>query len=251
MNLVIITALAVGGATVIGAFIGFAFEKVPHKYNDMILGFAAGVMLSAAVFSLIQPSVELGGKHGVWLTIVGIIAGALFLNLADRFIPHAHHLVGIDSEKHAGDMEKLNKTMLFIFAIAIHNFPEGMAAGVSFGTNDISNGITVAAGIALHNIPEGMIVIAPLLATGLSKARVLGIAALTGLVEVVGTFIGYIGVSVSVAVLPFALAFAGGTMLYVVSDEMIPETHGDGHESSSTYALIAGFSLMLILGAYL
>lgn len=251
MSLVIITALGVGSATVIGALIGFAFQKIPHKYNDGILGFAAGVMLAAAVFSLIQPSLELGGEHGVWVTIAGIIAGALFLNFADRFIPHVHNLVGIDTEKHTGDLEKLNKTMLFVFAIAIHNFPEGMAAGVSFGTGDISNAITVAAGIALHNIPEGMIIIAPLLATGLSKGKVLGIAAVTGVVEIIGTFLGYFAVSVSAAVLPFALAFAGGTMLYVVSDEMIPETHGHGHERLATFSLLIGFALMLVLGAYL
>ncbi|HBN85752.1 MAG TPA: ZIP family metal transporter, partial [Clostridiales bacterium] len=229
MYLVLITALGVGGATVIGAIVGSFFQKIPHKYNDGILGFAAGVMLTAAAFGLIQPSLEFGGDHGVWMTVAGILAGALFLNLADRFVPHLHNLAGIDTEKHAGDMKALNKTMLFVFAIAIHNFPEGLAAGVSFGTGDISGAITVATGIALQNIPEGMIIISPLLSAGLSRGKAFSIAALTGLVEVIGTFLGFWAVSITTTVLPFALAFAGGTMLYVISDEMIPETHNHGH----------------------
>jgi ZIP family zinc transporter len=251
MTLVIITAIGVGGATVIGAVIGTLFKKIPHKYNDGILGLTAGVMLAAAVFGLIQPSLESGGKHVVWVTVAGILAGAFFLNAADRFIPHMHSMVGVDKEKHAGDVKALNRTLLFVLAIGIHNFPEGLAAGVSFGSEDISNAITVATGIALQNIPEGMIIISPLMTAGLSRRKAFGIAALTGLAEVIGTMIGYWAVSITSVILPFALAFAGGTMLYVISDEMIPETHNHGHERLATYSILIGFAIMMLLDFYI
>ena len=125
--------------------------------------------------------------------------------------------------------------------------PEGIAAGVGFGSGDASGALIIAGGIALQNIPEGMVVIAPMLAAGVSKKRTLYIASLTGLVEVVGTLIGYFAVSISTVILPFALAFAGGTMLYVISDEMIPETHHNGSERGATYALLGGFALMLCM----
>ena len=251
MNLVWITALGVGGATVIGALIGFAVKKIPHRFNDAILGFAAGVMLAAAVIGLILPAVEHGGPGGIWIAIPGIFCGALFLNFIDRFVPHLHSVAGVDKERHAGSVEQLNKVLLFVFAIAIHNLPEGIAAGVSFGTGNISDALTVAGGIALQNIPEGMVIIAPMLAAGVSKKRTFLIALSTGLVEVVGTLFGFFAVNVAAFILPFALAFAGGTMLYVVSDEMIPETHAHGYERSATYALLAGFSLMLMMDFFL
>ena len=253
MQLVWITALGVGGATVIGALIGFLLKKIPHRFNDVVLGFAAGVMLAAAVLGLIVPSLEYGGTHGVWLTIAGIMLGALFLNVVDRLVPHMHALAGVgeDHERHPESSAQLSRVLLFVAAIAIHNLPEGVAAGVSFGTGNISDAITVAAGIALQNIPEGMIIIGPMLAAGVSRRRTFMIALSTGLVEVVGTLFGYMAVNIASAILPFALAFAGGTMLYVVSDEMIPETHAHGFERGATYALLAGFSVMLILEAYL
>ena len=133
-----------------------------------------------------------------------------------------------------------------MLAIAIHNFPEGIAAGVGFGTGNDASGILISVGIALQNIPEGIVIIAPLLSIGTSKKKTFLIASLTGLVEVIGTIIGYFAVSLSTAILPFALAFAGGTMLYVISDEMIPETHAHGEERGATYALLVGFCLMLV-----
>jgi len=246
--MVILTALGVGGATVVGALMGFAIKKIPHRFNDAVLGFAAGVMLAAAVLGLIIPSLEYGGEHGVWLTIVGVIAGALFLNVLDRLVPHLHSLAGIgaDHEIHPEASAQLSKVLLFVAAIAIHNLPEGIAAGVSFGTGDVSGALTVAGGIALQNIPEGMVIIAPMLTAGVSRKRTFLIAMATGLVEVVGTLMGYFAVSVASAILPFALAFAGGTMLYVISDEMIPETHAHGSQQGATYSLLAGFCLMLV-----
>ncbi len=250
MGIVALTALGVGGATAIGALIGFFFKNPSHKLNDLILSFAAGVMLSAAVVGLIIPAIETGGSFSILIVAAGIFAGAVCLNLIDKLVPHLHKLVGADLEKHPEGTAKVNKVLLFVIAIAIHNLPEGIAAGVSFGTGDISQAISVAGGIALQNIPEGMVIIAPMLASGMSRPRTLVIALLTGLVEVVGTFVGYFAVSISAAILPFALAFAGGTMLYVISDEMIPETHHDNH-SGATYALLLGFVVMLAVDFFL
>ena len=245
MEIVLITALGVGGATVIGAIIGFIFKKVSHKFSDIVLAFAAGVMLAAAVLGLILPSVEYGGQYGLLITVAGIFVGALCLNLIDKVVPHLHKLVGADTESHSHNTN-LSKVLLFVTAIAIHNLPEGIAAGVSFGSDNTAEALVIAGGIALQNIPEGMVIIGPMLAAGVSPKRTFLCALMTGLVEVVGTLLGYFAVTVASAILPFALAFAGGTMLYVISDEMIPETHAHGSERGATYALLVGFCVMLI-----
>ena len=243
MRLVLLTALGVGGATVFGAVIGFLFRKISHRFSDIVLAFAAGVMLAAAVLGLIVPSVEYGGRFGLLITIAGIFTGALCLNLIDRVVPHLHRLAGAETEAHPGNGQ-LDKVLLFVTAIAIHNLPEGIAAGVSFGSDNSSEALLIAGGIALQNIPEGMVIIGPMLAAGISPRRTFACALATGLIEVVGTLLGYFAVTVATAVLPFARAFAGGTMLYVISDEMIPETHHD-NASGATYALLAGFCVML------
>ena len=249
METVLLTAVGVGGATVFGAGIGFAFKNISHKFSDIVLAFAAGVMLAAAVLGLIVPSVEYGMRYGTaWalvITVLGIFFGAVCLNFMDKLVPHMHKLAGGLEEQHRGN-EKLSKVLLFVMAIAIHNLPEGIAAGVGFGTGNNADAFMIALGIALQNIPEGMVIIAPMLAAGINKKRTFLYASLTGLVEVVGTLIGYFAVSLAAAVLPFALAFAGGTMLYVISDEMIPETHAHGSERGATYALLFGFCLMLV-----
>ncbi len=244
MNLVLLTALGVGGATVFGSLIGFAFKKASHRFSDIVLSFAAGVMLAAAVLGLIIPSLEYGEKFKLLITIGGIFAGALCLNIIDKVVPHLHKMVGPDIEEHNGT--SLSKVLLFVTAIAIHNLPEGIAAGVGFGSDNTSQALVIAGGIALQNIPEGMVIIGPMLAAGVKPLRTFLIAMLTGVVEVVGTLIGYFAVSIASAILPFALAFAGGTMLYVISDEMIPETHAHGSERGATYALLVGFCVMLV-----
>lgn len=246
MIILLLTALGVGGATIIGSILGFIIKKPTHKFNDIMLSFAAGVMLAAAIIGLILPALEESNHITLIVVIVGIFIGALCLNLIDKLVPHLHKLAGVDDEKHPKKNSALDKVLLFVIAIAIHNIPEGIAAGVSFGNDNISQALTVAGGIALQNIPEGMVIIGPMLAAGISKKRTFVIALVTGLVEVFGTFIGYFAVSVSVTILPFALAFAGGTMLYVISDEMIPETHSHGNERAATYALLLGFVVMLI-----
>ena len=243
MDMVLLTALGVGGATVIGALLGFAFKNISHKFSDITLSFAAGVMLAAAVLGLIIPSLEYGGDFGILITVAGIFAGAFCLNLTDRLVPHLHKLAGADIEEHKAS--ELSRVLLFVLAIAIHNLPEGIAAGVGFGSGNTADALLIAGGIALQNIPEGMVIIAPMLAAGVKPRRTFLLAALTGAVEVVGTLIGYLAVSISTAILPFALAFAGGTMLYVISDEMIPETHAHGSERGATYALLVGFAVML------
>ena len=246
MNMVLLTAVGVGGATVVGALIGFLFQGLSHKFSDIILSFAAGVMLAAAVIGLVLPSLEYGN---IWITILGIFAGAVFLNFVDKLVPHLHSMAGGNAEGH--NNAKLNKVLLFVLAIAIHNLPEGIAAGVGFGTGDVSHAMIIAAGIALQNIPEGIVIIAPMLSAGVSKSRTFVIAMMTGVVEVLGTIIGYMAVGAASAVLPFALSFAGGTMLYIISDEMIPETHAHGEERGATYALLAGFCLMLLMDTML
>ncbi len=250
MKVVVLTALGVGGATIIGSVLGFVFKKISHKFSDIVLSFAAGVMLAAAVLGLIVPSLDYGGKYAILITVAGIFAGAISLNFIDKLVPHLHRLVGEDNENHKNN-EKLSKVLLFVTAIAIHNLPEGIAAGVSFGSGDTSKALFIAGGIALQNIPEGMVIIGPMLAAGVSPKKTFIAALITGVVEVIGTFVGYFAVSIASAILPFALAFAGGTMLYVISDEMIPETHSHSSQRGATYSLIAGFALMLVSDYFL
>lgn len=249
-SLVLLTALGVGGATAVGAGLGFIFRDITHRFSDLVLSFAAGVMLAAAVFGLIEPSFSYGeeiyGKTvALIMTVAGLFVGALCLNLTDKIVPHLHRLAGSEIEGH--NNKNLGRILLFVMAIAIHNLPEGIAAGVGFGSENTAGALVIAGGIALQNIPEGMVIIGPMLAAGVSKRRTLAIALITGLVEVVGTLIGYFAVSVASFILPFALSFAGGTMLYIISDEMIPETHAHGGERGATYALLIGFALMFVM----
>ena len=249
MILVTLTALGVGLSTVLGAILGLVLKNLTQKFSKIFLAFAGGIMLSASIFGLILPSLDYGGDYSLIITILGIFVGAICLNLIDKATPHLHKMIGVDIEEHKST--SLNKVLLFVIAIAIHNFPEGIAAGVGFGADDQTYGILIAISIALQNIPEGMVIIAPMINSGVSKKKTFLIASLTGLIEVIGTFIGYFAVKIASVILPFALAFAGGTMLYVVSDEMIPETHSDGNKRGVTYSLLLGFCFMLVLDVLL
>ena len=249
MDMVFLTALGVGGATLFGSILGMFFKNMSHKFSDIILSFAAGVMLAAAVYGLVLPAIESGQNFAPLVAVSGVFLGALVLNLIDKFVPHLHVVEGCSEG--GGKSSKADKIMLFVLAIAIHNFPEGIAAGVGFGTGNTAEALTIAGGIALQNIPEGMVIIGPMLLTGMSRRKTFFIASMTGFVEVIGTLIGYFAVSVSNTILPFALAFAGGTMLYIISDEMIPETHAHGSERAATYSLLVGFCLMLLVDFYL
>ena len=248
MQLVFLCALGVGGATALGAVLGFIFKNLTHRFSDVVLAFSAGVMLSSSFAGLILPSLENGGKYGIISTVSGILVGAFSLNIIDKLVPHLHKYVEV------GDVPELmrsRRVMLFVTAIALHNLPEGIAAGVGFGSGDISSALLIAGSIALQNVPEGMVLIAPLLSVGMKPSRALIIALGTGLVEVIGTVVGYFGVTVSGLILPFALAFAGGTMLYIISDEIIPDTHADGAENGATYALLVGLCFVLIFNWFL
>jgi len=241
-----ISAAGLCCATLAGTGIGFAVKKLPHKWNDTVMGFCAGVMLAAAILGLIIPATELSGFGHWWVVAAGTACGVIFLNLVDLLTPHLHALTGLDPETH-GNPAKLNRILLFVMAIAIHKLPEGIATGVGFNAPDTSDAWAVTAGIALQNVPEGMVIIAPLLLAGVSKTRTLLISVAISGIEVVGVWLGYALGSLSRMCLPAMLAFAGGAMLYVVSDEMIPETHAHGHQKPATYALLTGFMLLLFM----
>ena len=232
-------SLIAGLATGAGALPVLFTRKVSDKLLDVMLGFSAGVMLAATFFSLLVPSINMGG---VWTAILGIVVGAVTLHLVDRFIPHFHPALGAE-----GPSSRLSKVWLFALAITIHNFPEGLAVGVSFGSGDVAAGLVVAMAIGLQNMPEGLAVALPLLREGYSRRRSLWYGTLTGLVEPVGGILGIVLVSVFHMILPWALAFAAGAMIFVVSDEIIPECHRKGFEREATFGLIAGFIVMMLL----
>ena len=244
MTNVWISAAGLCGATMIGSLLGFGIKELPHKWNDTVLGYCAGVMLAASTLGLIVPAFELGTTPW-WFVVVGVMAGALFLNVLDLVTPHLHHITGLDAEEHRNN-STLNHIMLFVMAIAIHKFPEGIAAGVSMSEGEEASW-TVSLGIALQNIPEGMVIIAPLLLAGVTRIRTFVISIAIGLLEVIGVWPGFAMGNVSAAMLPVMLGFAGGAMLYVTSDEMIPETHAHGYQKQATYALLLGFMTLLLL----
>lgn len=246
MQEVLFSAAGLCGATIFGSLLGFVIKRLPHKWNDIILGYCAGVMLAAAILGLILPAADMVSAKGLLCIVAGVFSGALFLNILDRLTPHLHNITGLDKEQHRNNA-RLNHILLFVLAIAIHKLPEGMAAGVGFNGNNPGNAWMVTFGIALQNIPEGMVVISPLLLAGVSRMRTFLIALAIGLLEVIGVMIGYLAGNISEILLPVMLSFAGGAMLYVVSDEMIPETHAHGFQKQATYALLLGFLTLLLI----
>lgn len=246
MNQIWACAAGLALSTFLGSLLGFVIKALPHKWNDAVLGYCAGIMLAASTLGLIVPAAESAGLGKWWLVLLGLLAGVLFLNLLDVVTPHLHKIVGLDSEEHRNNAS-INHVLLFVMAIALHKLPEGIAAGVGFNAADTSDAWAVTLGVALQNIPEGMVVIAPLLIAGVSKLRTLVIALAISMLEVVGVWIGYGIGAISAVLLPVMLAMAGGAMLYVVSDEMIPETHAHGYQKVATYALILGFVTLVFL----
>ena len=240
MYIVILTALGVGSATVLGAVIGFIFKDISRRFADIILSFAAGVMLCASVLNLIMPSLENGGKYAFLTTTLGIIVGVVVLDAIDRL---TQSMSGSKEEDTTEDEQRHRRVLIFVMAIAIHNLPEGIAAGVGFGTGSLADALLIAGSIALQNVPEGMVIISPMISIGISPSRAFFYAFLTGVIEVIGAVLGYFAITVISPILPFSLAFAGGMMLYVIADEIIPATRPYGR--SATYALIFGFLLML------
>lgn len=244
LPLVFLTALAVGGATMLGALGGYCFRGAADRAGGQtVMAFAAGMMLSAAVAGLILPALAGGGPWAFPVTAAGILSGAAFLLLLERLAARMQRLSGLEG----GASPRTRRVLLFVAAMAIHNFPEGLAAGVGFGTEDVPRALAIAGGIALQNLPEGMVLIAPMLQAGIPPRRTLALAMSTGAVEIVGTLLGYGTVSLSAAALPFLLAFAGGAMLYLICDDMIPACRG----SKSLCALLTGFCFMLAMDHYL
>lgn len=248
MQQVWISAAGLCGATIIGSILGFSIKELSHKWNDTVLGYCAGVMLAASTLGLIVPAFDLCSGANMWIVVVGVMAGALFLNVLDLITPHLHHITGLDPEQHSNN-SSINHILLFVMAIALHKLPEGMAAGVSM--NEASASWTVSFGIALQNVPEGMVIIAPLLMAGITRMRTFVISIAIGLLEVIGVWIGFALGAISASLLPIMLGFAGGAMLYVTSDEMIPETHAHGYQKQATYALLLGFMTLLVIEKFL
>ena len=239
-----IVLLSIGGSTVAGVLAGLLFRHIPHRLNDIVLGFAAGVMLAASILGLIAPAFET--QDGILLAICGTFAGAGLISILDRIVPHLHRIAGIDTEAHRSN-GSIGKTLLFVTAIALHKIPEGLATGVSFGTGDVGDIITVAGSISLQNIPEAIVIVAPLFAIGVAAGRVVCISFAIAAISIVSVLAGCALTAVFAGAMPFMLTAAGGAMLYVISDEMIPETHSHGYEKPATFALISGLILVIIL----
>jgi len=235
-----------GLSTLAGTLTGFLLKHIPHKYNDAILGSAAGFMLAASVLGLILPAAASEAPFALLQCCLGVAAGALTVSVLDIIVPHLHRLAGIESEKHP-DRKGAGKILLFVAAIALHKIPEGLATGVSFGTGNLNDVMVVAGSISLQNIPEAIVIVAPLMAIGVSKKKTLLFSVSIALITITAVLIGYCIISLLHRFIPFVLSVAGGTMLYVVSDEMIPETHSHGHEKLATFSLIAGFMFTLII----
>ena len=234
-----------GLMTALGAVPVFFTKNVSQKLLDVMLGFAAGIMLSATCFSLVMPSIEYGGGDfkAVMITSAGIVLGAFIIDMIDKFSPHEHLI----DKRREGVSSSLSQIWLFIIAITIHNFPEGMATGVGFGTENIGDGLALALGIGIQNMPEGLAVALSLMREKYSVRYAFIVAALTGLVAPVGAVLGFGLVNIFKPVLPVVLASAAGAMLFVICDEIIPETHSKGYEREATYGIIFGFVIMMVL----
>jgi ZIP family zinc transporter len=239
-------SILAGLATGFGALPALLFKDVSSRTLYLMLGGAAGVMLAATAFSLIVPGIQAGNQLwpglGVYVVAAGVMIGAVFLVLADSWLPYERFL-GESRET----FDSLRKIWLFIAAIVMHNLPEGMAVGVSFGSGDWHNGAALAIAVGLQNIPEGLAVAMPLVALGYRRQQAVLIATLTGLIEPVGGFLGVAAVTMFLPLLPIGMAFAAGAMLFVISDDIIPETQSQGKARYATFALMFGFIIMMIL----
>ena len=249
LQLAVLGGLSGFGATALGAVAAIALRDIAARTQDIMLGFAAGMMLAASSFSLILPGIEAARElSGSPLLAAGIVVLGLGLGVAlmiglDRFVPHEH----TESGRRGPEVERINRVWLFVLAITLHNLPEGMAIGVSFANGDMQVGLPLTTAIAIQDIPEGLAVALALRVTGISAARAAMIAIASGLMEPVGAVVG-LGISSSFALgYPIALGLAAGAMIFVVSHEVIPETHRNGHETPATLGLMLGFGVMMFL----
>ena len=240
--------------TSLGAFtVFFMKDKINVKVEKILLGFAGGVMIAASIWSLIIPSIEQSesmGKLSFFPATIGIILGVAFLFTLDSIIPHLH----INSEKPEGIHAKLKKTTMLVFAVTLHNIPEGMAVGVVlagayYGNAEISmtSALVLSLGIAIQNLPEGAIISMPLKSEGLSKPKSFLYGVLSGIVEPIFGLITILLTGLITPVLPYLLSFAAGAMIYVVVEELIPESQTGEHSNLATISFVVGFLLMMIL----
>lgn len=250
-SLVLIGSGVTALATSVGALPTLILHRLSARANNFLLGFSAGVMLSASSFSLIIPAMEMATKQsggdkvsGALLASTAILVGALFLFLCNRYIPHEHFEHGREG---AFSGIQLKRIWLFVFAVALHNFPEGLAVGSAVSTDDLKLAMPVLVGIGLQDLPEGFVVAAALRSVGYSAWKSIGVAVLTGIFEALAALVGFLVTSNLASLLPWALAFAGGAMLYVVINEMIPEMKENRGMEEASAGLILGFVLMMFL----
>ncbi|GGD26933.1 ZIP family metal transporter [Sinisalibacter lacisalsi] len=240
-------------ATALGALPAVFGKRMNQQWTDTTLGFAAGVMLSASFFSLILPGIDVAEEIYGSLPIAaavagfGIALGATFVWGLDKALPHEHFKTG----REGADAGRIARIWLFVIAITIHNIPEGLSIGVAFGTGNAPQGLSVMTGISLQDVPEGLAVAVALIGLGYSRLKAFLVTALSGLVEAAGGFVGAAAVSVSSQLLPWGLTFSAGAMLYIISHEIVPETHRNGHQDSATVGLLAGLILMMFLDVVL
>jgi len=248
-RLAVLGGFAGFAATTVGALPALLLRQVSQRVEDSMMGFAAGMMLAASAFSLILPGIEAGtaltgsGGWGAGTVVLGMALGVLLMLGLDQFTPHEHDKTGPCGAGH----ENCRRVWLFVFAIALHNLPEGMAIGVSFSQGDMSVGLPLTTAIALQDIPEGLAVALAIVAAGYRPALAVLIAVLSGLLEPVGAILGVAVSSGAPIAYPIGLGLAAGAMLFVVSHEVIPETHRNGHQTTATLGLMAGFALMMTL----
>ncbi len=236
-------------ATALGTLPVLLSQQFSQRASDSMLGFGAGVMLAACSFSLIIPALGAAEAQGAgpWgaggIVGSGVLLGAAALMLVDRLVPHEHFVKGVEGPKR----QTARRAWLFVMAIALHNLPEGLAIGVGFGGSDRIGAQALATGIAIQDVPEGMVVALALRGVGYSKLVAVGLGIASGLVEPVGAVFGAALVSLASGLLPWGLAAAAGAMLFVISHEIIPESHRQGHERAATTGLMLGFVLMMLL----
>ncbi|PYG02529.1 ZIP family zinc transporter [Thioalkalivibrio sp. ALE21] len=246
----LLASFVAGLFTAVGAIPIFFLRRLKQSVEDAMMGFGAGVMLAATAFELALPAVEQAeAQHGsvamaIFVMAGGIALGGGFLLLLHKAVPHEHFVIGPQS---GADPARIRRVWLFIFAIALHNLPEGLAVGVGFGGDDVSDGIALAVAIGLQNMPEGLVVAIALLSLGYSRAIAFGVTLLTGLVQPIGGLIGAGAITLMEFLLPWGLAFAAGAMLFVISHEIIPESHRKGHEAQATTGVLVGFVTLLAI----
>jgi ZIP family zinc transporter len=239
--------------TALGSLGVLFIKRMSRRLEDGLLSLAAGIMLAATFFSLLLPGIDYGVAYygsnvaGVSVIAFGLLLGAFTLFFIHQNVPHEHFQLGREGNSHA----EMSRIWLFVIAITLHNFPEGIAVGVGFAGGELKNGVTLAIGIGLQNVPEGLAVSVALLSVGYRRLTAVLIGIGSGLVEPIGGLIGALAVSSSEAFMPWALAFSAGAMLFVISDEIIPETHHKGNPNIATFSLLIGFVVMMMLDVLL